>query len=120
METITAARLLAALGQETRLGIFRLLVEAGPAGRCASEIAAALGLAPATLSFHLAQLERTGLIAARKEGRFIRYAAAYTTMDALLAFLTAKCCMGTTGQETACLPQTQANLDERRETDDGA
>jgi DNA-binding transcriptional ArsR family regulator len=101
METLTAAETLAALGHETRLAIFRLLVEAGPAGINASAIGEQLGLAPATLSFHLAHLSRVGLISGERESRFIQYSANYGAMDDLIAFLTRNCCQG-----TACLPQT--------------
>ena len=101
METLNAAELLAALGHESRLAIFRLLVEAGPDGVTASAIGEQLGMAPATLSFHLAHLSRVGLIAGTRESRFIRYAASYATMDELIAFLTRNCCQG-----EACLPKT--------------
>ena len=104
METLPAADLLAALGHETRLSIFRLLVEAGPDGRVASAIGEQLGLAAATLSFHLAHLSRVGLIRGQKESRFIRYSADYTMMDDLLAFLTHNCCQG-----QPCLPKTEAS-----------
>lgn len=100
METLNAAELLAALGHESRLAVFRLLVEAGPAGVNASAIGEQLGLAPATLSFHLAHLSRVGLIKGQKESRFIRYTADYGVMDDLIAFLTRNCCQG-----EACLPQ---------------
>src|SRR5574343_868405 len=101
METLNAAERLAALGHESRLAIFRLLVEAGPEGVNASSIGEALGMAPATLSFHLAHLSRVGLIAGERESRFIRYSASYATMDDLIAFLTNNCCQG-----KACLPKT--------------
>jgi DNA-binding transcriptional ArsR family regulator len=101
METLTAAELLAALGHESRLSIFRLLVEAGPEGRVASAIGDLLEMAPATLSFHLAHLSRVGLITGLRESRFIRYSANYESMDDLLAFLTNNCCQG-----NACLPKT--------------
>ncbi len=101
METLNAAELLAALGHETRLAIFRLLVEAGPDGINASAIGEKLGLAPATASFHLAHLSRVGLITGERESRFIHYSANYSTMDDLLAFLTSNCCQG-----NACLPKT--------------
>ena len=94
---------LGALGHETRLAIFRLLVQAGPEGVNAGQICAKLGLAPATLSFHLAHLARVGLIQGRQESRYIYYAADYAAMDTLLAFLTENCCQG--GQ---CLPKTVA------------
>lgn len=103
MKTLTAAESLAALGHESRLGIFRLLVEAGPEGMVASAIGDKLELPPATLSFHLAHLTRVGLIKGKRESRFIRYSADYVAMDALLAFLTRNCCQG-----EACLPKTSA------------
>ena len=101
MEQLNAAELLAALGHESRLAIFRLLVVAGPGGMNASAIGEQLALAPATLSFHLAHLNRVGLISGERESRFIHYSANYATMDELIAFLTRNCCQG-----TACLPQT--------------
>ena len=110
METLTAAELLAALGHESRLAIFRFLVEAGPEGKVVSDIAAAMGMANATLSFHLSHLTRVGLIQSQRESRFIRYFAAYETMDDLIAFLTHNCCQG-----DACLPKTAGcNTTEKR------
>ncbi|MBE0613908.1 MAG: helix-turn-helix transcriptional regulator [Burkholderiales bacterium] len=100
METTIASDKLAALGHETRLAIFRLLVQAGPSGVSAGLICEKLQLAPATLSFHLAHLSRVGLINGRQEGRFIFYVADYAAMDALLAFLTDNCCQG-----AQCLPK---------------
>jgi len=104
METLNAAELLAALGHESRLAIFRLLVEAGPEGVVASAIGERLEMAPATLSFHLAHLSRVGLITGEREGRFIRYGASYPVMDDLIAFLTRNCCQG--NEVDRCLPQT--------------
>lgn len=98
METLTAAELLAALGHETRLAIFRLLVEAGPAGLNAGAISEKLALAPNTLSFHLSHLSRVGLIRGKQESRFIYYSADYPLMDTLLAFLTHNCCQGSAEQ----------------------
>lgn len=101
METLNAAELLAALGHESRLAIFRLLVEAGPAGLNVSAIGERLGLPGATLSFHLAHLSRVGLIKGERASRFIHYSVAFAVMDDLIAFLTRNCCQGDT-----CLPQT--------------
>ncbi len=101
MEILNAADRLAALGHESRLTIFRLLVEAGPAGLNPSVLGERLALPGPTLSFHLSHLARVGLIGKRQEGRFIFYAANYGAMDELIAFLTANCCGG-----AACLPQT--------------
>lgn len=103
MEHLDATELLAALGHESRLAIFRLLVQVGPDGINATAIGEQLGMVPATLSFHLAHLNRVGLIQATKEGRFIRYATDYATMDELIAFLTENCCQG-----GACLPKTES------------
>lgn len=94
MELKGAAELLAALGHESRLAIFRMLVEAGAEGICASNIGDQLDMAPATLSFHLAHLSRVGLITGERESRYIRYSANYRTMDDLIGFLTRNCCQG--------------------------
>lgn len=101
MEKTDAVSALAALAQGTRLDVFRLLVQQGASGLAAGEIAAALGLAPATLSFHLKELANAGLVAARQDGRFIYYSADYATMDRLLAYLTENCCAA---DGTACTP----------------
>lgn len=103
MKTLDASELLAALGHESRLSIFRLLVEAGAEGINASAIGEKLGMVPATLSFHLAHLSRVGLIKGRQESRFIYYSVEYGVMDDLLAFLSNNCCQG-----KACLPKTAA------------
>jgi ArsR family transcriptional regulator, arsenate/arsenite/antimonite-responsive transcriptional repressor len=92
MQTATAISSLAALAQETRLGIFRLLVGAGPTGLSVGEIGAELEVAPATLSFHLKELVHAGLIASRQDGRFIFYSANFERMNALVGFLTDHCC----------------------------
>lgn len=99
MDTLNAAELLAALGHESRLAIFRLLVEAGPEGVNAGAIGEQMGMPAATLSFHLAHLSRVGLIRGERESRFIRYSADYSAMDGLIAFLTHNCCQG-----KPCLP----------------
>ncbi len=94
MEILNASVLLAALGHESRLAIFRLLVQAGKKGLYAGFIGDALQMAPATLSFHLAHLQRTGLIHGERESRHIRYVADYEAMNELLHFLTNNCCEG--------------------------
>ena len=94
METNTAIEALAALAQATRLGIFRLLLRQGPSGLPAGEIAAALAVPPATLSFHLKQLEQAGLLTSRRDSRLIFYAADIEGIRRLLAFLTEDCCQG--------------------------
>ncbi len=87
-----AVQALGALAQETRLAVFRLLVEAGPEGIAAGDIAAELDLPPATLSFHLAQLANAGLVRGRQAGRFIYYAPDFDAMSGLQGFLTENCC----------------------------
>ena len=94
METKDAVTALAALAQETRLSIFRLLVEVGPSGLPAGDIAQKLDVAGATLSFHLKELSRAGLVTARQDGRFIYYATDFERMAALMSFLTQNCCKG--------------------------
>lgn len=85
---------LAALAQESRLAVFRLLVEAGPAGLTPGRIAETLGLPAATLSFHLRNLSHAGLVDSRQDGRFLIYTARFDTMNALVAYLTENCCGG--------------------------
>lgn len=100
METTQALQSLSALAQESRLAIFRLLVEAGPAGMPAGAIGEELHLPPATLSFHLAGLTRAGLARSRQEGRFVIYSADYAAMNALVGFLTENCCQGASCETT--------------------
>ncbi len=92
MENKAAVTVLAALAQETRLAIFRLLVPLGAQGMTVGRIGETLSLAPATLSFHLKELTHANLIVARQEGRFIHYSANYATMSELLGFMTENCC----------------------------
>mgnify|MGYP002652213172 CR=1 FL=1 len=94
METTSAVPLLAALAQETRLSVFRLLVEQGPEGLAAGLIAERLAISPATLSFHLKELTNAGLTQSRQAGRFVIYSANYAAMEGLLSFLTKNCCAG--------------------------
>src|SRR6202142_3103140 len=94
MESQQALTSLAALAQETRLAIFRRLVRAGPAGESAGSIADALRTPAPTLSFHLKELERAGLITQRRESRSLFYAARYDGMRELLAYLVEDCCAG--------------------------
>lgn len=92
---------LSGLSQETRLAIFRLLVQRGPEGLPAGKIGARLGLPAATLSFHLAHLEQCGLLRAQRAGRMIIYSADYATMNNLMTYLTENCCGG---DPAACTP----------------
>jgi DNA-binding transcriptional ArsR family regulator len=101
MESKQAVQALGALAQDTRLGIYRLLVQAGPQGLAAGSIAEKLDLAPATLSFHLAGLTRAGLAQSRQEGRFVIYSADFQAMNALVGYLSENCCGGQT-----CQPST--------------
>ncbi|MBC7657224.1 MAG: helix-turn-helix transcriptional regulator [Frankiaceae bacterium] len=94
MDTRTAVPALAALAQTSRLAIFRWLVQLGPEGACPGDIAQSLEIAPATLSFHLKALLHAGLIQADRSGRFIRYRADFSAMQALLDFLSQNCCGG--------------------------
>jgi DNA-binding transcriptional ArsR family regulator len=94
MESSDAVVALAALAQDNRLAIFRLLVEAGPQGMPAGAVATALDLAPNTLTFHFDRLRQAALVTVRREGRSMIYAARFETMNALLGFLTQNCCGG--------------------------
>lgn len=92
---------LAALAQENRLDVFRLLVEAGPEGLPAGSVASALKLAPNALTFHFDRLRDGGLVTVRREGRSMIYAAKFDAMNALLAYLTENCCQGA---QQVCAP----------------
>jgi ArsR family transcriptional regulator len=116
METRTAVTALAALAQETRLSIFRLLVQAGPEGVPAGRISEELEVPSATLSFHLKDLTHAGLVTPRQEGRFIYYSADFERMAGLMSFLTQNCCQGMpqecltvmeTALGTCCRPQAK-------------
>ena len=95
MEKSNAVATLAALAQDNRLDVFRLLVEAGPEGMPAGEIAGVLKLAPNTLTFHFDRLRMAGLVTVRRDGRSMIYAARFEAMNALLTYLTENCCGGT-------------------------
>src|SRR5215510_11238526 len=101
MEKSDAVAALAALAQDNRLDVFRLLVQAGPEGMAAGQIAEKLGLAPNTLTFHFDRLRFAGLVTVRRDGRSMIYAARYETMNGLLSFLTDNCCQGAS---TTCAP----------------
>jgi ArsR family transcriptional regulator, arsenate/arsenite/antimonite-responsive transcriptional repressor len=108
MKLTNAVRVLEALAQETRLSIFRALVQAGPEGLSAGAIATSVGSPASTLSFHLKGLAAAGLVKARQEGRFIFYAANYAEMSELIAFLTEKCCQGMPAVQAARIEQAVA------------
>jgi ArsR family transcriptional regulator len=103
MKMSTAIVALGALAQETRLEIFRLLVQKGPAGLAAGDVGDRLGLPSPTLSFHLNQLRFAGLVTSRRASRSIIYSANFRAMTGLLDYLTENCCGGSTAQ---CAPQT--------------
>lgn len=95
MKHQTASGAFAALGHETRLLLYRRLVQAGPVGVAAGDLADALGISPSSLTFHVAQLERASLVASRREGRRNIYSADFGAMAELVDFLTQECCGGT-------------------------
>jgi DNA-binding transcriptional ArsR family regulator len=94
MESVQAVAALGALAQEHRLTLFRLLVQAGPAGMAAGAIAEALGVPNSSLSFHLAQLSRAGLIGQERRSRSLIYRADYEAMNGLVGYLMENCCSG--------------------------
>jgi ArsR family transcriptional regulator len=106
MKETDAVIALAALAQESRLALYRLLVRRGPEGYAAGEIAERLGIPGPTLSFHLKALAHAGLVDVRREGRFIRYSPNIRRMNALVGFLTENCC----SLATDCAPGTCAPL----------
>ncbi len=105
MDETGALDSLAALAQETRLRIVRLLVTAGPEGMAAGAIGDALDATSSRLSFHLTHLEHAGLVRSRRQGRSIRYAASYETLSGLIAFLLRDCCQG---RPEVCAPAVAA------------
>jgi DNA-binding transcriptional ArsR family regulator len=109
MEMPAALNALGALAQESRLGVFRLLVQRGPDGLAAGDIAERLGIPPATLSFHLGQLAQAGLVISTRNGRSIVYTADYEGMERLMAYLYENCCQG------ACVPASGARRVRRKE-----
>ena len=109
MKTKEAVIALAALAQETRLSIFRLLVKAGPKGVTAGRIGEELNVPAPTLSFHLKELSHAGLVTSRQEGRFIYYSVDFAYMATVMAFLTENCCEG---MPKACLSIIQAAVSE--------
>ena len=100
MENKDVVGALAALAQDSRLAVYRLLVKRGPVGLVVGEIGDKLGIPGPTLSFHLKELAQAGLLTSRKESRFVYYAANFERMNALLAYLTENCC----GLDTLCGP----------------
>lgn len=112
MEKIDAIEALAALAQENRLDVYRLLVEAGPEGMAAGEVATALDVSPNTLTFHFDRLRHAALVTVRREGRSMIYAARFDTMNDLLGYLSDQCCGGDAAQ---CMPIKKRQSKKRRE-----
>jgi len=108
MESRSVVTALAALAQDSRLAIFRALVQAGPEGLAAGKIGEATDISPSALSFHLKELFHADLIESRQQGRFVIYSARYGTMDALIGFLTENCCGGTPCMECEPAPKKKA------------
>lgn len=112
MEKSDAVAALAALAQDNRLDVYRLLVQAGPQGMPAGSVASALKLAPNTLTFHFDRLRTAGLVSVRRQGRSMIYAAQYETMNGLIAYLTDNCCQGA----QVCAPEVCKPSRTRRAT----
>lgn len=106
METKTAVIALSALAQESRLAVFRALVQAGDAGLPAGKISEMTGIAPSSLSFHLKELNHATMVNSRQDGRFVIYTANFETMNTLLGFLTENCCGG-----ASCLPVCSSTVE---------
>jgi len=104
MKPQTAVAALAALAQDTRLAIYRLLVKRGLAGHAAGEIAARLDLPGPTLSFHLKALTQAKLVEVRRSGRFLHYRANFPRMNELVAYLTENCCSDGSAADACCTP----------------
>ena len=109
MKSKEAVGALAALAQDSRLQVYRLLVQAGPEGLAAGDIAERVGIPANTLSFHLKSLSQAGLVLSRHEGRFIYYSANFEQMNALVGFLTDNCCGGRSCKPAASAQRKQAS-----------
>jgi len=113
MKNPDAVKALAALAQDSRLAVYRLLVEQGPAGLSAGTIAERLDMPSATLSFHLKELANARLLSSRQDGRFIYYAANFDRMYYQVGVLTENCCQGT-GCLVECAPKPAVGAKARR------
>jgi len=105
MNSLDVVRALAALAQESRLAVFRLLVRRGPEGYSAGEIGEKLEIPGPTLSFHLKELAQAGLVTSRKESRYVYYAPAFGRMNQLLGYLTENCCSHGARCAPVCAPR---------------
>jgi ArsR family transcriptional regulator len=114
MEKVEAIAALAALAQDNRLDVFRLLVRTGIDGLAAGQIAERLEIPPPTLSFHLAQLRHAGLVQVRRDGRSLIYAADYDGMNGLMEFLTDNCCAGATSCRVPICEPEKATIVRRK------
>ena len=110
METKAVISALAALAQESRLAIFRALVQAGPAGLAAGKVSELTSIPPSSLSFHLKELSHAGMVNSRQAGRFVIYTANFEAMNALLGFLTENCCGGNPCT-SACTPACEPSME---------
>lgn len=108
MDTKNIIAALSALAQESRLAVFRLLVQAGPQGMAATKISEQLGVPPSSLSFHLKEMAHADLVTSRQESRFVIYSANFATMNGLIQFLTDNCCGGNPCSPVrACVPSCE-------------
>jgi ArsR family transcriptional regulator, arsenate/arsenite/antimonite-responsive transcriptional repressor len=114
MKAADAVAALAALAHENRLGVYRMLVEAGPEGLNAGTIAARLELPPSSLTFHLQQLHRAGLVTQERNSRQLIYAADFDAMTDLVGYLTENCCGGATSCPVACGPEAVAKKSSKK------
>jgi len=110
MELNQAVKSLAALAQESRLAVFKMLVQAGPSGMAAGQISEQLGISASVLTFHLKELTHAGLVKSRHEGRYVIYSAQIKSMNDLLTYLTENCCGGNpcSPVSVACKPTAKS------------
>ncbi|RFP12917.1 MULTISPECIES: helix-turn-helix transcriptional regulator [unclassified Duganella] len=104
MDTKQALAALSSLAQDSRLAVFRLLVQVGSDGMAASKIAERLDISPSSLSFHLKELSHAGMVGSRQDGRFVIYTADVGAMNGLIGFLTENCCGGLPCGVSECSP----------------
>jgi DNA-binding transcriptional ArsR family regulator len=116
MKKHDALAALAALAQENRLDVFRLLVEAGPEGLSAGSVANTLKLAPNALTFHFDRLREAGLVTVRRDGRSMIYAAQFDQMNALIGYLTENCCQGRAEECEPTVRRADVRAARKRET----